>query len=217
MASEPSIDTICQAFAEVIDAKSPFTCRHSTGVAEVAVSIATQLGMGKTQVASLRRMALLHDIGKLSVPNSILEKPAKLDDREWNVVKKHPYYTLQILRRAPGFAELSDVAATHHERLDGRGYWRNWDAVMLNTLSRILAVANVFEALSARRPFRDALPMETVFTMMEKDSPRALDPECVEALKTSALKPSSLERGPQDLVALSESLGRRSSHDRVTA
>jgi putative nucleotidyltransferase with HDIG domain len=217
MASERSIDNICQTFAEVIDAKSPFTYRHSIGVAEAAVSVATQLGMGKAQVASLRRAALLHDIGKLSVPNSILEKPAKLDGREWDVVKKHPYYTLQILRRVPGFADLSDVAATHHERLDGRGYWRNWGAGMLNTPARILAVADVFEALSARRPYRDGLPIGTVFAMIEKDAPRALDPECVEALKTSALTTSSLERGPQDLVALSESLGRRSSHDRVTA
>jgi putative nucleotidyltransferase with HDIG domain len=116
------------AFAEVIDAKSPFTYRHSNGVAEAAVAIGAQLGLPPEETGFLRRAALLHDIGKLSVSNSILEKPGKLTGEEWQVMKKHPYFTHEVLRRVSGFEVLSEVAATHHEKLDGSGYFRGFGA-----------------------------------------------------------------------------------------
>jgi putative nucleotidyltransferase with HDIG domain len=179
------MDDICLAFAEVVDAKSPFTYRHSNGVAEAAVAIGQTLGMGEDDLRLLRRAGLLHDIGKLSVPNSILEKPAKLDAEEWAVVKRHPYYSWEILRRIPGFGQLAEVAASHHERLDGKGYFRSLDGTQLDRPSRILAVADVYDALAAKRPYRDALPLDTVLEMMGKDAPHALDAECLEALATA--------------------------------
>lgn len=186
-----AFDDVCLAFADVIDAKSPFTYRHSQGVANAAVKIATELDFSKDEVRSLRRAALLHDIGKLAVPNSILEKPGKLDPHEWDVVKKHPYYTLQILKRVPGFHELSDVAAAHHEKLDGSGYFRNWGADQLNTHARILTVADIFDALAAPRPYREALPLEKVFKIMRGDAPHALDATCLEALMSASDMPSA--------------------------
>ncbi len=192
-ATDESIDNICQAFAEVIDAKSPFTYRHSNGVADAAMEIGHCFGMGPRDLKMLRRAALLHDIGKLSVPNSILEKPGKLDDNEWKVVRDHPYYTHQILTRIPGFEELSDEAAAHHEKLDGSGYWRGWGADQLSTFSRILAVADIFDALRAKRPYRDSLPLEKVFSIMRADAPRALDLPCLEALIASKMDHSSTE------------------------
>jgi putative nucleotidyltransferase with HDIG domain len=199
--SEDTLDNICMAFAEVIDAKSPFTYRHSNGVADAAVAIAGQLGMPASELITIRRAALLHDIGKLCVPNAILEKPGKLTNEEWDVVKKHPYYTLEILRRIPGFEQLSDMAAAHHEKLDGSGYFRHWGAEQLNTPARILAVADVYDALAAKRPYRDALPLETVFEIMHKEAPRALDAECLEALE------SSKDDTPSSLAALAGGLG----------
>ena len=184
------IDNICIAFAEVIDAKSPFTYRHSAGVAEAAVGIAKTLGLSPTETTLIRRAALLHDIGKLSVPNSILEKPDKLDSSEWDIVKRHPFYSLEILRRIPGFGRLSEIAACHHERLDGKGYFRNFDADKLDTSCRIIAVADVYDALASARPYRGALPPETVFSIMAKDTPHALDRDCFEAL-VATLSPGS--------------------------
>ena len=146
-ANEDAIDNICQAFAEVIDAKSPFTYRHSSGVAEACMDIGRWFGMKPRDLKLLRRAALLHDLGKLSVPNMILEKPGKLTAEEWKVVKKHPYYTLEILRRIPGFEALGEEAAAHHEKLDGSGYWRGLVAEQLSTFARILAVADIFDAL----------------------------------------------------------------------
>jgi putative nucleotidyltransferase with HDIG domain len=186
------VERICLAFAEIIDAKTPFTFRHSNGVAAAATRIATTLGMTPDEVTLMRRSALLHDIGKLSVPNSILEKPAKLDADEWEVVKKHPHYSHQILSRIPGFANLAEIAANHHERLDGRGYYRNFSAEQLSVYDRIIAVADVYDALAAERPYREALPPETVFGIMSKDAPRALDPEVLEALMFSTQQLNNL-------------------------
>jgi putative nucleotidyltransferase with HDIG domain len=184
-ADEDTIDRICMAFAEVIDAKSPFTYRHSNGVAEAAVEIAQWFGMSARSMKQLRRAALLHDIGKLSVSNSILEKPGKLDAEEWKAVKAHPYYTLEILNRIPGFERLSQDAAAHHEKLDGSGYWRGWGADQLSRFARILAVADIFDALHAKRPYRDGMPLEKVFAILRQDAPHALDLPCVEALIAS--------------------------------
>ncbi len=189
------MDHMCLAFAEVIDSKSPFTFRHSQGVAAAAVAIGERMGLPDNEVLELRRGGLLHDIGKLSVPNTILEKPGKLDDNEWVVVKKHPYYTLEILRRVPGFEEMSQVAAAHHERLDGKGYFRGWGAKQLNLHARILAVADVYDALAAERPYREALPLETVHSIMDKETPHALDPVCMEALKQAPVAMPTLPEG----------------------
>ncbi len=179
---EQGIDNICGAFAEVIDAKSPFTFMHSRGVAQAAVAAGRQMGLPENEIVDLRRAALLHDIGKLSVPNTILEKPAKLDDAEWAVVRKHPFYTLEILKRVPGFVSISEVAAAHHEKLDGSGYFRGWGARQMNTHARILAVADIYDALAAARPYRGPLPRESVFSIMGKEAPHAIDADCLAAL-----------------------------------
>jgi len=152
LANEEMVERISQAFAEIIDAKSPFTFRHSNGVADAAVGISRQLALSEENVTFMRRAALLHDIGKLSVSNTILEKPAALSKDEWDVVKLHPYYTFEILRRIPGFEELSDIAAAHHEKLDGSGYYRHRSADQLSLEMRILTVADIFDALAAKRP-----------------------------------------------------------------
>lgn len=181
-ADEDAIDSICAAFAEVIDAKSPFTYRHSNGVAEAALDMAGWLGLSPREMKVLRRAALLHDIGKLGVSNAILEKPAKLTPAEWKIVRNHPYYTLEILKRIPGFEALAEDAARHHERLDGTGYWRGLRADQLSLPARILAVADVFDALRAKRPYRESLPIDKVFSVMREDAPAKLDRRCLEAL-----------------------------------
>jgi len=182
-ADETTIDNICMAFAEIIDAKTPFTYRHSTGVANAAVQIGERLGMPEDERRKLKRAALLHDIGKLGVSNAILEKPGKLTAEEFTAVKQHPYHTYEILRRVPAFAEFSADAAAHHERLDGKGYWKGLRGEELTPWARILAVADVFDALRAKRPYREALPLEKVFSMLSEDAPHALDAKCLRALR----------------------------------
>jgi putative nucleotidyltransferase with HDIG domain len=184
-ANEGMLDSICMAFAEVIDAKSPFTYRHSTGVASAAIAIGQQLDMSAHGITFLRRAALLHDIGKLSVSNAILEKPDKLTNDEFEIVKKHPYYTLEILKRIPSFENLSEIAASHHEKLDGSGYFRGYGAEQLSLPARILVVADIYDALAAKRPYRDAMPIEKVFAVMQSEASQKLDARCLEALTTA--------------------------------
>ena len=208
-ADEDTLDRICLAFADVIDAKSPFTYRHSTGVAGAAVAIASELGMSPPEVTLIRRAALLHDIGKLSVSNSILDKPGKLTSDEWAVVRRHPYYSYEILRRIPSFADLSEIAASHHEKLDGTGYFRGATAEHLSLPARILVVADIYDALAAKRPYRDALPLEEVFAIMQKDAPQALDANVFEALKCSTAPASSVAA---DLFRLSLNFQNERKH-----
>ena len=184
---DDSLDSICMAFAQIVDAKSPFTFNHSNGVANAAVTIARALGLGKERTLFIRHAALLHDLGKLGVSNSILEKPAKLDDTEWEAMRLHPFHTWKVLAGISGFYEMSEIAASHHEKLNGKGYFRGLSAEHLPLEARILAVADIFDALSAKRPYRDSLPREKVFEIMRKDVPHALDASCVDALEHSGI------------------------------
>ena len=182
---DQTLDNICKAFSMIVDAKSPFTFNHSIGVADAAVAIANTMGLPRERVLFLRHSAFLHDLGKLGISNTILEKPAKLDNDEFQLVKRHPYHTWQILRTIPAFEEMSEVAGSHHEKLDGSGYFRGLGADRLPLESRILAVADVYDALSAKRPYRDSLPLEKVYEIMRKETPHALDASCLEALAQS--------------------------------
>jgi len=134
-------------------------------------------------VRKLRRAALVHDMGKLGVSNLILEKPGKLESHELAAMHKHPYYTRQILSRVSGFAELANIAAAHHERLDGKGYDRGLDAAALGTDVRILTISDMFEALASRRPYRQDLTEEEVMSILTRNVGTAIDPACFEALK----------------------------------
>jgi HD-GYP domain-containing protein (c-di-GMP phosphodiesterase class II) len=186
------LDDIAAAFAWVIDAKSPYTYHHSNRVADFAVGIGEELGLDPREIVRIRRAGLLHDIGKLSVPNRVLDKPGKLTPREWEIVKLHPYYTYQILERIPVFGELAFDASAHHERLDGRGYYRNLPATQLSKAARILAAADQLDALSAERPYRGKLPRERVISIMKEEAGTGLCPDCVAASVTV------LERMPGD-------------------
>ncbi len=181
-ADDRRLNDIAEAFAWVIDAKSPFTYHHSQRVADFAVGIGKLLGLNDAETTRLRRAALLHDIGKLSVPNRILDKPGKLTPKEWEVVKLHPYYTHQILQRVPVFGELAFDASAHHERMDGRGYFRNLSGEMLSTPARILACADQLDALSAERPYRGKLSPEKVLSIMRGERGTGLWPEAVDVI-----------------------------------
>jgi HD-GYP domain-containing protein (c-di-GMP phosphodiesterase class II) len=180
--SGSDIDQICEAFAEVVDAKSSFTFRHSIGVTDAARMIGKAMGLKPDRLQMLHRAALLHDLGKLRVPNSILDKPGKLDDADWSVLKEHPGLTQAILSRVKQFQELASVAGAHHEKLDGAGYPNRLTGEALSLEARILGVADIFGALTEERPYRNGSPPDEALKIMARDVPTKLDPECFAAL-----------------------------------
>ena len=133
--------------------------------------------------ATVRRAALLHDVGKLGVSSRILDKPGTLTRNEWEVLRCHPRWSMEILTRVRAFQELGRIAGAHHERLDGSGYFAGLTAEELDLPSRILAVADVAEALSAERPYRPALGPDEVLRIMRRDAGRKLDGEAFAALE----------------------------------
>ncbi len=202
---DTSLDAVCQAFAQIVDAKSPFTYYHSNGVSNAAVAIAKQLDFTPARILFVRHTALLHDLGKMAVSNAILEKPGKPDEAEWQALRAHPAHTWNILHCIGGFQEFSEIAASHHEKLDGTGYHRGLTANELPLEARILVIADIFDALSAKRPYRDALPLEKVFAIMHKDAPHALDAGCLEALEQSGV---GCDQSFVDLHTLQKSLAQ---------
>ena len=162
IADPETLDRIALAFAWVIDAKSPYTYEHSEGVAAVATSLAERLNFGAEQTSRLRQMALLHDIGKLAVPNRILDKNDSLTGDEQRIVREHPRHTFEILHRVPIFDQLAEDASAHHERMDGHGYHRGLDGSALSAAARALAVADVTDALRSNRPYRRGMPPDAI-------------------------------------------------------
>jgi putative nucleotidyltransferase with HDIG domain len=183
VADDERLDRVAEAFASVVDAKSSYTARHSAAVAEIAVALATSMGLGSEACAMQRRAALLHDVGKLGVSNRILDKSGPLDESEWAVMRCHPRWSLEILNRVGAFHDLARIAGSHHERLDGSGYFAGLTAQQLSLPARILAVADVAEALSADRPYRPALSPDAVLAIMRRDAGHRLDADAFAALE----------------------------------
>lgn len=177
------LDDVAAAFGEVVDSKSPYTSGHCDRVSIFSDLIAEELGLDASQRRWIRRAALLHDIGKLGVSNSILDKPGKLDGREWEVMKRHPVYSEEILDRIAAFREIARIGGAHHERLDGQGYPRGIGEKDISLETRIVTTADFFDALTAERPYRGPMPVVKALSIMDEASGTALDPVCLAALK----------------------------------
>lgn len=149
---------IAEIFATIVDRTSKFTAAHSRTVSETAALIAESRGYCEEEVKALRIAGLLHDLGKLAIPNTILEKAGGLTEKEYAVIRQHSYYTYRILEQIDGFSTLAEWAAFHHETLDGTGYPFRIAGSALRMGSRIIAVADVFTALTEDRPYRPGMP-----------------------------------------------------------
>ncbi len=195
------IDLICSGFADVVDAKSPFTYRHSVGTTEAAVLISNAMGLAPDRVEIVRRAALLHDIGMLGIPNTILDKPGLLTREEWMAVHRHPFLSQEILSRVRAFSEIAVLAGRHHEKLDGSGYPFHLAHKQISLESRILTVADVFNALMESRPYRQDLTPGAIQQQLAMDVPHRLDPECVDAVVSVLDRLASLPL--EDIPAMS--------------
>lgn len=167
----------------IVDFKSPFTVTHSSGVAQCAMCLAELAGMSESEAKLMEIAGLLHDLGKLVVPNAILEKPGPLTPAEMALMKQHSYYTFSVLSTVGGLQAIAEWAAYHHERLDGKGYPFRRQAHEINLGARIMAVSDIFTALTEDRPYRKGMKIRQIQEFIqEQASMGILDPRVVELL-----------------------------------
>ncbi|BBF87998.1 putative metal-dependent phosphohydrolase [Aquitalea magnusonii] len=167
-ASTGQLKQLATLFSCIVDAKSPFTARHSLGVAGLSRWLAEKMGLPTARCEQLEIAALLHDLGKLRVPDEILDKPGGLDPHERSLINAHSFETYQILRHIHGFEEIACWAAYHHEEPDGNGYPFHLQAASMSVEARILRVADIFQALAQDRPYRAGLSAAEVLATLQR-------------------------------------------------
>ena len=178
------VEAFARCFAEVIDQRSPFTYKHSTGIANLARKAVTELGYSEEVRSKMFIAGLLHDIGKMHVSAEILHKPGPLSPDERFEMNKHTYYTRKILEQIEGLGDIVDIAANHHERIDGGGYPFKKKGHEISELDRIMSICDVYQALTEERPYRKSLPKEKVWEIISGMADRKqLDKGLVEKMK----------------------------------
>jgi putative nucleotidyltransferase with HDIG domain len=170
-----------KALARTVDTKSSWTAGHSERVTDMALEIGAVLGLTSKKLDNLHRGALLHDIGKIGVPVAVLDKPGKLDDEEYRIIKMHPQIGAKILEPIAAYKKIIPIVLQHHERHDGKGYPAGLSGDAIDIGARILAVADVFDALTSDRPYREGWALERVIDLITQEAGRQFHPDVVEA------------------------------------
>lgn len=185
------VESILRVLAGVIDAKHEYTHGHSWRVAAYGRLIARHAGCSDNQQTKIYQAGLLHDAGKVAVPSAILDKPGSLTDDEWMMIREHPRKTQLIVKAITGMEEVADIAGYHHERMDGKGYFMGLAGEAIPYGSRVLAVADTYDAMCSDRAYRKALDHEIAAEELTRWSGRMYDPDVVEVF--SKVPKSELE------------------------
>jgi HD-GYP domain-containing protein (c-di-GMP phosphodiesterase class II) len=181
--SSEQFERVLEAIADFTDIKSPFTVGHSRGVAKLAVATARQLDLPEESVTLLRHAALVHDIGQVSIPTGILDKSTALTESDWEAIRLHPYFAERLFAYAKPLQPIGAIAALHHERLDGSGYYRNLPASMQPLIARILSAAEVYQAMTENRSYRSAILSKDIAKILwQQVIDGKLDNEVIEAM-----------------------------------
>ena len=174
-------NSIIDAFAVCIDGKDSYTNGHSLRVAKYTRMLAQKLGIDEETAQRYYNIALLHDIGKIGIPDEILNKPGKLTDEEYDIMKSHTYRGYEILKKVKTQKDIADGARYHHERYDGKGYPARLGGGKIPYVARVISVADAFDAMSSTRPYRKKLPMDFIVQEIKKCSGTQFDPVVAKA------------------------------------
>jgi HD-GYP domain-containing protein (c-di-GMP phosphodiesterase class II) len=170
----PALSLIAEVFRDIIDFKSPFTATHSSGVSACAGILAELYGFTDTDLELIKIAGNLHDIGKMAISNQILEKAGRLDEKEFAVIKSHPFYTYYVTKPIDGLDKVAEWAAFHHEKLDGSGYPFHCKAAQIDTGARIMAVADIFTAIEEDRPYRHGMTKAEIYKVLRQQAGQGL-------------------------------------------
>lgn len=181
------------AIANAIEAKDSYTRGHSNRVARCSVAIASRLGIEAEELKNIKHMALLHDIGKIGVPDELLNKPMTLADEEFAVIKKHPVIGYEILKNFNTISNMHYGALYHHERYDGKGYPMGFEGDEIPLSARIIAIADSYDAMSSDRAYRKSLPKDVVIEELIKGKGKQFDPDITDAFVEMLKEGFSLE------------------------
>lgn len=168
-----------EAVSSIVEANDPYTAGHSAGVTEIAMGIAQEMGLNEGSLNTLRIAGPLHDLGKVGIPSSVLNKPAVLTQAEWVMIQSHPVVSAETAERVAAFKDAVPVIRHHHERWDGSGYPDGLEGEDIPLLARILAVADGFEALTSNRPYRSAMSEEEALVTLKEGAGGQWDPQVV--------------------------------------
>lgn len=186
--SEQAARTILRA----LDAKDSYTFGHSMRVAYFSIVTGVEAGLNADEMYELELSAIFHDIGKIGTPDAVLNKPSRLSEEEFAVMKQHPDKTFQILQDFPGFEKIADNARFHHERFDGKGYPLGLKSNDIPFAARIILIADTFDAMTSTRPYRKGLSYEVAFDELLQFSGTQFDPHLVkifiQGMEKEALK-----------------------------
>jgi HD-GYP domain-containing protein (c-di-GMP phosphodiesterase class II) len=177
------IQAIIRTFAQIIDAKHEYTAGHSERVAMYAYYLGEACGLKKWELETLKLASLLHDVGKIAVPRSILDKPSKLNYEELKVIRAHPAHSKRIVSLISGFEELASIAGHHHEWFNGMGYPNGIRGEEIPFLSRIIAAADAFDAITTERSYQRARSVSTALRELSREAGTHFDPEIIDILQ----------------------------------
>jgi len=198
------------ALARAIDAKSPWTQGHSERVTDLACRMGTVLGMGEDEMQTMRRGALLHDVGKIGSPAALLEKSGPLTDEEFEIMKAHVRLGARIVEPIAAFADALPIVLEHHERLDGSGYPAGLKGEAISYGARIVAVADCFDAIRSDRPYRKGLPIPEVLDIIRAGAGKTLDEDAVAALiHVVTHQPDVLTEQPRSAAFVIDTVGAK--------
>jgi putative nucleotidyltransferase with HDIG domain len=176
-----SVGATIQVMVSAIEMRDPYTAGHQIRTADLARAIATEMGLPKDKIDGIRMVGSIHDIGKLSIPAEILSKPTKLTDTEFNLIKDHSQSGYEMLKNVESPWPLAEIVYQHHERMDGSGYPRNLKGDEIIIEARIMAVADVVEAMASHRPYRPGLGIDEALAEIEKNRGILYDNTVVDA------------------------------------
>jgi putative nucleotidyltransferase with HDIG domain len=188
-------DRTLEGWSRALELRDEETEGHTQRVTETTVRLARLIGIDEAELVHVRRGALLHDIGKMGVPDRILHKPGPLDEEEWEIMRRHPVYAFELLAPIPYLKQALDIPFSHHERWDGSGYPNRLKGDQIPLAARIFAVVDVWDALLSKRPYRGAWLEEEVIAYLRKEAGRLFDPQVVGTfLRLRAQNRATMER-----------------------